>query len=91
MAGVWVSGVLTVYDSPASRFACRVPLLLTQKWEGWPFPLSPITLTPGSSPGQALALSHRGRGDIPPPGPGHPLRSLRSASPYASRRGRVIV
>ena len=30
-----------VYEPPASRFACRVPLLLTQKGEGRPFPLSP--------------------------------------------------
>ncbi len=27
-------GVLAVYEPPASRFACRVPLLLTQKGEG---------------------------------------------------------
>ena len=25
-----------------------------------------FTLTPGSSPGQALTLSHRGRGDVAP-------------------------
>ena len=26
--------MVVVYDPPASRFACRVPLLLTQKGEG---------------------------------------------------------
>ena len=49
---------------------------------GIPTLLSPFTLT--------LTLSHQGRGDLAAalPHPMHPLRSLRSASPYASRRGR---
>ena len=64
-------------------------------WGGIPALLSPFTLT--------LTLSHQGRGDdrggqglsrrggilpFTPPPRGHPLRSLRSASPYALRRGR---
>ncbi len=30
-----MTGWSWVYEPPASRCACRVPLLLTQKWEGW--------------------------------------------------------
>ena len=68
------------------------PLDFVRIGRGKPCPMAaPITLTPGSGPGQALALSHRGRGDaLPPVRPGHPpLTSLRSfAPPYALRRGR---
>ena len=56
-------GVLGVYEPPAFA-SLRVPLLLTQKGEGGlPALLSYLTLTPGSGPGQALVLSHQGRGD----------------------------
>ncbi len=59
-----------------------------------------ITLTPGSSPGQALTLSHQGRGDIEVlpecvrlrwARPMHPLLSLRSRVPFAEAKGREVV
>ena len=63
-----MTGWSWVYEPPASRCACRVPLLLTQKGEGWRWDapsrlLSPFTLAPGSSPGQAPILSDQERGD----------------------------
>ena len=62
-----------MYDPPASRFACRVPLLLTQKGEGGVVsPLCPSDISPAQRGKPcpmttpitlSLALSHRGRGD----------------------------
>ena len=104
-----MTGMLRVYEPPASRFAGRVPLLLTQKGEvavasrfpgssGWTLRLMGSRLR-GNDEGAAgvTVVSQRslygggkcgeGEGASPPLGPGHPLRSLRSRVPLASRRG----